>query len=150
MVLDDGEAVELQPLIENTPATISKQWLCTGVAGDAIEPGPIYNYARLWTHMTAAHHIFDAFKSMNRRLKRKGDAKRSVTGEAWNRDDYDANLAGEPQQMADFIGLKNNGEDMPLYSAKSPPDTMKRMLIAALMGLFVQWGTTGSAIVIAY
>lgn len=28
MVLDDGEAVELQPLIENTPATISKQWLC--------------------------------------------------------------------------------------------------------------------------
>lgn len=128
-VLDHGGDVELQPVTGNTPATISKQWLC---AGDAIEPGPIYNYARLWTHMTAARDIINAFKSMNLRLKR---------GE---------NFVGEPQQMAEFIGLRNNDEDMPLYSAESPPDTMKRMLIAALVGLFVQWGTTGSAIVIAY
>src|SRR2546421_380755 len=87
-VLDHGEAVELQPLTGNTPATISKQWLCTGVAGDAIEPGPIYNYARLWTHMAAARDIINAFKSMNRRLEREGDAKLSVNGEAWNEDDY--------------------------------------------------------------
>ena len=146
--VQDEEGLEQQALMGNPPA---RPWLFADVAGDAIEPGPIHNYARLWTHMTVARDVVKAFRLMNIRLESRGLANRSVKGEPWNNGDHDANLVGgDAQQMAAFIGLENNGEDMPLYSARLPPGAMTRMFLAAFMSLFVQWGTTGSAIVIAY
>jgi hypothetical protein len=144
------EALEAHALMGDPPAAVSRQWLTADVAGDAIEPGPIHNYARLWTHMAVARDVVNAFKFMNLRLEGRQIVKLSVRGEPWNNEDHDANLVGEPQQMAAFIGLERNGEEMQLYSMKPPPGAMTRVLLAAFVSLFVQWGTTGSAMVIAY
>lgn len=152
---DAGDANEPGPIhkyvrLSTLPPTVSRPLFSADVAGDAMEPGPIHNYARLWTHMAVAREVVNAFTYMNLRLEKTGAARVSVKGEPWNYQDHDANLVGDAQQMAAFIGLQCYGDDSHLYSAKPPPGTMTRMLLAAFVALFVQWGTTGSAIVIAY
>ena len=109
--------------------------------------------------MTVARDAVDAFKTMNLRIGGKSVGldgnhinveKLSVKSELWNDQKYEANFAGTPEQMANFIELQTFDNDIPVYSTRWPPGTTFRMILAAAMGLFVQWGTTGSAIVIAY
>lgn len=143
ILADSGEDFEMQPLRDEHPEAWS-----SAVVGDAIEPGPIHNYTRLWTHMAVALNFVTAFKTMHLRLG--GTARLSVNGEPWNDEEYETNLIGDPQQMAGFICIKDKTEEMNPFPAKSPPGTLNRMLIATLVCLFMQWGTTGSAIIIAY
>lgn len=128
------------------------------IAGDAILPGPIHNYARLWTHMAVARELVKGFKAINYRLAGKRvtadgteviERKMAVSGLEWNKKDFDANFRGEPFDMALYIGMKHEGEYMPLYPSNGPT-YIARMTMAAFVAFFVQWGTTGPAIVIAY
>ncbi|KAL9624961.1 MAG: hypothetical protein Q9160_001008 [Pyrenula sp. 1 TL-2023] len=120
-----------------------------GAEGDAIEPGPIHNYARLWTHVVVAQTFVVAFQHMMDRFENKEIPLLSVKGEPWAYDEYETNLIGSSEQMMDFINLRRDIENATLL-CKSPPDVAERVVLATLISLFVQWGTTGSAIVVAY
>lgn len=143
MRIHNGESFEMQPLGAHTfPRRL-------GIEGDAIEPGPIHNYARLWTHMNVAQAFVMAFQHMMTRLEDNRNPLISIKGEPWAYEDYEANLIGSARQMMEFIDVKRDIEDVTLI-CESPPHVAERVALATLVSLFVQWGTTGSAIVVAY
>ena len=169
IVQHDGEHFEMESLVgqsENDEVnrevgkttSLPDRRFNVSIAGDAILPGPIHNYARLWTHMAVAHELVKGFKAINFRLAGMRvtadgtediERKMAVSGSEWNNEDFDSNFRGEPFEMARYIGMKYEGEYMPLYPSNGPT-YIARMTVAAFVAFFVQWGTTGPAIVIAY
>ncbi|OCL03560.1 hypothetical protein AOQ84DRAFT_266327, partial [Glonium stellatum] len=141
-----------------TTARLPDKCFHLSIAGDAILPGPIHNYARLWTHMAVARELVKGFKFMNYRLGGRRfvadgteivERRVSVSRQEWNNEDYHANPRGEPSEMARYIGMTHECEYVPTYTPNSPK-YMARIAIATFVAFFVQWGTTGPAIVIAY
>ena len=171
IVQHDREIFEMESLVDQSKNDETNREVSTSlheipsttrfnvsIAGDAILPGPIHNYARLWTHMAVARELVKGFKAINYRLAGKRvtadgtetiERKMAVSGSEWNEEDFDANLRGEPSEMARYIGMKHEGEYIPLYPSNGPT-YIARMTMATFVAFFVQWGTTGPAIVIAY
>lgn len=73
----------------------SKTFLGFSVAGCELEPGPVFNYARIWSHMNAVQHVAEAFSA----LVRRQEEKRTVQGQPWNDEAgrQDDNLRGSPE-----------------------------------------------------
>ena len=119
------------------------------IAGDEVEPGPIFNYARPWTHANAVEHIASAFRQLTARQLRKKPVAR---GRIWDSDpdNWKENLQGSPEECSRYIHPK--GKDVVDFSIHAPAsaDLIFNCLIAAFVAVFLQWGTTGAAIVIAY
>ena len=118
------------------------------IAGDELEPGSIFNHARVWTHMHASKQIADAFLMLTRRQKQR----ETVNGREWqeNPDRWTENLQGTPEQMSRYISAIH--EDRQHFSVHAPAsaDLVHNCITAGLVAIFLQWGTTGAAIVIAY
>ena len=68
------------------------------IAGCELEPGPVFNYARIWSHMNAVQHVAEAFSAVSRRQKRK----RTVHGQPWTDEvsRWDENLRGSPKELS--------------------------------------------------
>ena len=105
------------------------------IAGCDLEPGPIFNYARIWSHMNAVQHVANAFRAVTRWQKKE----RSVHGQTWDStpDRYDENFRGSPQELFKYIS--ELGEDNPDFSVhgKSSSGLVLNCIIAAFVAIFL-------------
>ena len=129
--------------------TFPKTFMGFSIAGDELEPGPIFNYARPWTHANAVRQIAVAFDQYTvRQLKRQPVAR----GRRWdsNPDNWTNNLQGSPEEYSRYINPE--GKDLIDFSVHAPASAALNFncIIAAFVAVILQWGTTGAAIVIAY
>ena len=165
------------PLSHTTSIKIPMRRTVLGAstAGYALEPGPIFNYARVWNHLRTAEYVGNAFCASNSNLK----AKRSLQGKAWVEDPHrwKENLEGWHAGTTNVDGIcpdasavdetnltgtsLNQGishevtpEEMERYVFSGfnfeSADITQNFIVATVVALALQWGTTGSAIVIAY
>jgi hypothetical protein len=151
--------------------------LGSSIAGYALEPGPIFNYARVWNHLRIAEYVGKAFCALNSNLKER----RSIQGDAWIEDPHrwkenlgwhaekivananrpttstidkaslvetnlDQNVPHEvtPTEIERYVFSRFN------TNGDGPPGITHNFIVAIVVALVLQWGTTGSAILIAY
>lgn len=118
------------------------------IAGDDLAPGPIYNYARVWTHTNAINRIAESFLMLTHRQQQQ----ETVDGREWEQDPkkWNENLKGTPKQMSQYLSPLH--EDLHSISIHVPAsaDLVHKCITAAFIAICLQWGTTGAAIVIAY
>src|SRR6202034_1106751 len=75
------------------------KFLGFSIAGWEKEPGPLFVFARVHTHMAACEHIRGGFVA----LLRKQQERKTVHGRGWNDNDWRDNLKGTPAQMSQYI-----------------------------------------------
>ncbi|KAK5117926.1 hypothetical protein LTR85_008700 [Meristemomyces frigidus] len=128
------------------------EWCGADVEGDDKRKGPIYNYARLFTWWQLASTMDRAFWNTLENVS-KGttcDTGPGLNTQAWNDQDPASNLEGDIKGTARYCGLYPAPiHAYPRWSAM-PSEVYRRILSASLWALFVQWGTTGASIMIAY
>ena len=134
------------------PARYTKQtFLGFSIAGDETEPGPIYNFARLWTYRNATSQVIDAFRGLTTTLK--DGTRRTVHGGPWDPKDSDRNFQGSPVALSRYISSRRknfNTDHLQVYGGKSSASLSKVSIVALICALILQWGTTGGAILITY
>lgn len=143
----DNEAMLFAP--RRAPARL---WVFD-FTGDEGKEGPIYNYARVFTHARFAETISEAFASAIRNIH----TGKSPQG-SWTQGLHlHQNLSGTSRQISEFCGFDATARSYRQRSSKAyaewseiPSEVSRDMLIACLMALFVQWGTTGPSIIIGY
>ena len=118
------------------------------IAGDELEPGSIFNQARIWTHMHASKQVAEAFLMLTRRQKQR----QTVHGREWEEDPsrWTENLQGTPEQMSRYISASHEDQQDLSVHARASADLVHNCITASFVAVFLQWGTTGAAIVIAY
>jgi hypothetical protein len=146
-----------------------KTFMGFSVAGWERQPGPLFVFARVYSIRVTAQHIERAFNKLRRQQK----LRKTVHGNAWNETDFAANLRGTAEQTARYIFLfqihsrpnmiaeddelemedrtegVEKAPDLAVH-CNAPAGIAHDCFIAACIGLLLQWGTTGSAILIAY
>lgn len=141
---------ESRPLVEpeHQCSLSSHTFFGFSIAGCELEPGPVFNYARIWSHMNAVRHVAEAFSAVILRQKER----QTVHGQPWNDElgRWEENLRGSPEELSKYISVHD--KDEPNFSIHG--ETSSRLLLncvaAAFMTIFLQWSSTGAAIVIAY
>ncbi|KAJ7841756.1 hypothetical protein B0H14DRAFT_2782486 [Mycena olivaceomarginata] len=108
-------------------------WWSIDVRGDERREGPIFNYARIFTWFAFADHLGRGFETSIEQFR--GQANIPVTS----------------PDAAERCGFQRR-EDLVAFMSWSdiPPAAIHHICYAALLSLFVQWGTTGAAIFVAY
>ena len=177
----NGTAETERPLLTKTTpikAAPRQTILGSSIAGYALEPGPIFNYARVWNHLRMAEYVGNAFCALNANLKEK----RAIQGKTWVEDPHrwKENFEGwgAGTASANTNGLNNSATNetslagtslnqeapheatpteieryiFPRFNTKcgDPPGVTQNFIVATAVALVLQWGTTGSAILIAY
>lgn len=149
--INGSDDIELQAfMIDHQAGTNSLPQTLMGfsIAGDDLAPGPIFNYARVWTHSNAAKRITEAFLTFTSRQKKR----QTVDGHEWQEDPdrWIENLKGTPKQMSQYISpLHHDLQYIPVHAPASE-GLVHNCVSAAFIAICLQWGTTGAAIVIAY
>ncbi|KAJ7749814.1 hypothetical protein DFH07DRAFT_1062263 [Mycena maculata] len=107
-------------------------WWGFDVRGDERREGPIFNYARIFTSFTCPEHVEGGFAA--------------VIGSFHNR-----KIPNKTEGVAKCCGFQQR-EDLIAYTAwaRIPPPAIQHIVGAALIALFLQWGTSGAAILVAY
>jgi hypothetical protein len=105
------------------------------IEGDMMEPGPVHIYTRLWTHMAVAMDLINGFWKLTQKLNCRDTAPNLHE----NGTDAHNSLEAEDFEI----------NSLALYPPNRPK-YLSIILLATMISLFVQWGATGSAIVIAY
>ncbi|KAK6442916.1 hypothetical protein LTR95_000794 [Oleoguttula sp. CCFEE 5521] len=126
-------------------------WLAARVGGDEELKGPIHNYARLFTWWQLAHTVEQALSrtldniSGNKACRNSEDPARIPTGKL-QLNDLKADSKGTALYCKVGVqGIKAYREWADMTSA-----LYLYMFIAACVAVFVQWGTTGASVLIAY
>ena len=157
-----------QQIASGLPAPSKKQlklptWLGADIRGDEKHEGPIYNYARVFTWWQSASIIEAAFDTTITNLEGRRDAHNRPWIPNMRAED---NLVGDAIEMAIYSGLateratEDNIEaatEIESLSIAAYPEwasirahVWNRIIFASFVALFVQWGTTGPAILIGY
>lgn len=118
------------------------------IPGHELEPGAIFNYARAWTHMNAVKHVAEAFMIFTERQK----AEQTVNSQLWNSDQgqWDENLKGSPEDCSRYISPIYQDEPDFSVHAEGSSELVLNCITAAFLTGFLQWGSAGAAITIAY
>ncbi|KAJ7648926.1 hypothetical protein DFH06DRAFT_996557 [Mycena polygramma] len=138
LVPNDDEAARPETTLTPTPGPPNRPvppptWCGFGIRGDEGQEGPIFNYGRLFTWFAVTAHVehgFDAaiasFQTGTRVPVTTAEAARCCK---WQ-----------------------ESEDLSAFNPWSelPGAVIKHMWMAAIAALFLQWGTTGAAVFIAY
>lgn len=117
-------------------------------AGDDLEPGPIFNYARVWSYMNVVAHIVEAFScSLIHQSKHE-----SVSRQPWDflPSNYDVNLKGTPQEMSRYISKTYTDNENLLVHSIHFFGLKKNCVEAAFVAIILFWCTAGAGILIAY
>ena len=145
MEVEDGDT-ESQRLLEDQTDRSLETFCGFRVAGCDLETGPIFNYARFWSHFTAVTHVVGACKALViNQIK-----KLTVGGAAWNGSDWRKNLEGSPEAMSQHIfGKYADHKNLSVHGG-APNSALVNQFSAALVAMVMQWSSTGSALLIAY
>ena len=123
-----------------------RSFLGFSLAGCELEIGPIFNCARVWSHNTASNHIGEAFAMLVQLQKNE----KSVNGEEWDQHNLNANLEGSPDALSKYTSISYKDEpDLPVH-ARASKEMVINCIVAAFVAMFLQWGSTGAALIIAY
>ncbi|THU93303.1 hypothetical protein K435DRAFT_670500 [Dendrothele bispora CBS 962.96] len=106
---------------------------------------PIFNYSRVFSWATVTEEVVDCFRQAS---KHAGDS-RSVDGRQWLQDDhYDgiskANRIGTARQVQEYCKYYPSTQRKYRWGS----GVWSRIFVASSMALFLQWGTTGAALLI--
>lgn len=146
----EGRKIRLEP--EKTVPS------CFGfsIAGDEKQEGPTFNYARMFTWWHVAKQVHDAFKRTSDNMSARMDIGGNEVSEY--KEFERVSLKGDCVSLMQYCGLaESNGEnmeakDLPEYPEWKELDAAfwQRNIISVVMAVFVQWGSTGAALTIAY
>lgn len=122
--------------------------LGSSVYGDEIQPGPVFNYARIFTWRHIAQNLLNYFETaadnisqqMNLDLSKQNTRALSLQ-----------DLNGDVHRMSRYCGIPNTDE-LAEYPQSGEPgaEFWKQVIGAIIVAVLVQWGTAGPAIMIAY
>lgn len=149
--IEGSDSIELHSLVADRQGRnnlLPQTFMGFSIAGDELAPGPIFNYARVWTHTNATKWIAEAFLTLISRQRQR----ETVDGHEWEKDPdrWNENLKGTPKQMSQYISpLYQDLQYIPVHAPASA-DLIWNCVIAAFIAICLQWGTTGAAMVIAY
>lgn len=131
-------------------------WMGADIMGDEKHEGPIFNYARVFTWWQLARTIELALTTSVNSIAAGQTCKPSqekVVSKPWNYDRRpEENLAGDSYTTAQYCGLDLSRGQILAYPEwdEITANVWKRIAIASFVAIFVQWGTTGPGILIAY
>lgn len=134
--------------LEHRRASVSHphSFLGFSIAGCELESGPVFNFARIWSHMAASVHVADSFAMLSQRQKNK----QTVNGLKWEPHNWTRNFEGTPQQLSKYCSAAHKDEPNLSIHGKTSADLINNCILAAFMAIILQWGSTGAAILIAY
>ncbi|KAI9860798.1 MAG: hypothetical protein M1813_005721 [Trichoglossum hirsutum] len=133
-------------------------WPNFSVAGDLEEAGPIYNFARLLTWWSFALTIEGAFRKVLDNLDRHNRVDETPSDGAAQVPEAGANetCKDEPAllvtraQVADYCGFRGRTGSAYLQWRKIPCEAWLHMIVAFAVAIWLQWGTTGASIMMAF
>ncbi|KAI0907045.1 hypothetical protein F4823DRAFT_630677 [Ustulina deusta] len=131
---------------------------CLGfsVAGDEKQEGPAFNYARIFTWWNLANRLHQVLETTDENLNRRLDLNLKPVPP--NQKFKQRNLAGDVLAVSRYCGLARmdgttiEPEQINEYPRWGQLDSefYQRMVIAVVIAVYVQWGITAAAIIIAY
>ena len=130
-------------------------WSGADIVGDEKKEGPIFNYARVFTWWQLAQTIETALTITVNNIATAQTCKpvEEKTVAEWNHEGRpEENLAGDSFTTAQYCGLDLTHGQILAYPEwrDIAGDVWKRILIASCIAIFVQWGTTGAGVLIAF
>ncbi|KAF7364269.1 hypothetical protein MSAN_01086700 [Mycena sanguinolenta] len=138
----------LRPDANLYPPFDTPTWLGRDVRGDERLEGPIFNYARIFTWFAFADHVRKAFDTSIYCLRTREPNAPVVPQEVIPPADPENMTA---QDAASCCGLAPSQNLRAFMSWEDiPSDTIQHIFYAALLALFLQWGTTGAALFVGY
>ncbi|KAF7326124.1 hypothetical protein MKEN_00463900 [Mycena kentingensis (nom. inval.)] len=149
---DDDDAENMEHKLALLRPERAPTWAGIDVRGDERREGPIFNYARALTWWAFADHVTSAFEGaiteFSHRTLAASRRPRAGKGEIPH---PPLQIPGTRQEAADACGLplSKNLRAFPRWS-EIPASVLRNMLWAALLALFLQFGTTGAAVFVAY
>lgn len=115
---------------------------------DAARAPPVFNYARIWEWYSTVETVARAFENADRMARRHVPVnfrkKWVYTGEKQPINHPD-NRTGTTRQVQSYCGLPAQGCEDPIQPL--PSGVWKRIFVASVFALGLQWATTGSATV---
>lgn len=127
------------------------------IAGDEKQEGPTFNYARIFTWWHVANQIHLAFEKTAENLRLRNDFNGTERPE--NEKFQHENLRGDTMGVLQYCGLATRSgsgglelKELVEYPGWNELDAAfwQRNVISIMMGIFIQWGSTGAALTIAY
>lgn len=151
MRLAEQKCLAIIEMSDETDRNTKARCRCSDFSWDQ-EPGPIFAFARIWTNATALKNLQACFEELYTNLKHR----RRVNDGPWNEHEtLEVMMSGTPAQMERYItpwrGDVEFGKTqaLPTFSGTSS-GLWTNIVLSSAVALFLQWSTTGSAIMIAY
>jgi len=116
---------------------------------DAARTAPVFNYARLWEWSSVVETIAQAYENADRKARRHipvDSRKEWVQQEEKRLVNRHDNRTGTISQVQAYCGLPLQGDREP--AQPSPSGMWKRIFLASLFAVGLQWGTTSSAAIV--
>ncbi|KAF9786455.1 hypothetical protein BJ322DRAFT_788560 [Thelephora terrestris] len=116
---------------------------------DAARAAPVFNYARIWEWHSAVETVAQAFEKADKMAKRRIPIDSSgewVFPEEKRVTLHHENRIGSLEQVQAYCGFPVHGHKEP--TQPMPSGVWKRIFVASVFALALQWSTTGSAAVI--
>ncbi|EAS29003.2 uncharacterized protein CIMG_07749 [Coccidioides immitis RS] len=124
-------------------------WLGVNFAGDELQKGPVYNYARLFTWWQTANAFIQTSKSIALEHDAETEASWQTDRISKRKGSQVLNMVSESEISEIRIIHSERFATYPRFS-NIPPDVWWRMVLASIMAVTVQWGATGASILMAY
>ena len=115
---------------------------------DAARAAPVFNYSRIWGWSSAVEMIAQAFEHADRKARRHipvDSTKEWIYPEDKRPSNRRDNRTGTISQVQAYCGFPVHGDEEPVQPV--PPGMWKRIFIASVFALGLQWGTTISAVI---
>jgi hypothetical protein len=124
-----------------------------GIHGDEIKPGPVYNYARIYTWRHTTHQLLNAFETAAHNLHHNRGLDGNPIPAGFTLAALQADPSLDTANLAAYCGLpRPSAPELTVQPTSDELDTDFgwQVIGATVTALVVQWGTTSPAIVIAY
>ena len=115
---------------------------------DAARAAPVFNYSRIWEWSSIVETIARAYENADKKAKRHipvDPRKEWVYSDDKHVANHHDNRAGTIEQVQAYCGLPVQGNKEPVQPV--PLGMWKRIFIASVFALGLQWGTTSSAVI---
>ncbi|OQO04999.1 hypothetical protein B0A48_08018 [Cryoendolithus antarcticus] len=136
----------------NTPNALRLEtppWMGASVGGDEELKGPIFNYARLFTWSQLAQTFRSAFTATLQNISEKLCTDKGPSPPMLQNLGPHG-LTADSKGTAKYCGIGTNGIKAYAKWGGMRAEVYRRIIGASCAALFLQWGTTGASVLIAY